>query len=137
VFIHWSKNDAGTVTLNGVTTIPGNVNIGNTTTNGGTLRLGVAGAIPNTVLTVFERHARHERHRLDPTSIVMGGGPTLTSANINHEWRDAHSSGGYVTYNTGAEAFSAHPSTEPSRSAESRAPSQPAIRTAADPDPHH
>jgi autotransporter-associated beta strand protein len=98
------KLDGGTATLNAANGFTGNVNIGNTTTNGGTLKLGAAGAIPNNILTVLSGTLDMNGIALNPSSVVLGGGPAATSANINTNGATL-TLGGNVTYNTGSGTF--------------------------------
>ena len=98
-----TKLDAGTLNLNGATTITGNVAVGNTTTTGGLLKVGAAGALPNSVISVLSGTLDLNGFALTPTSgtnaLILGGGPTATSANLITNGA-AFTLGGNVAYNT-------------------------------------
>jgi len=93
-----TKLDNGVLTLNGTSTITGNVAVGNTTTPGGTLKVGVAGALPNTQYTVVNGTLDLGGFAASPTNIIIGGGPAGTVANLLAG--AALTLAGNVTYNS-------------------------------------
>jgi autotransporter-associated beta strand protein len=96
-----TKLDAGMLTINAASSFTGNTAVGNTTTPGGTLKLGAAGAIPNTQISVLSGVLDLNGIPINPTAIILGGGPTATSATITGSGATITLGGG-VAYNTTA-----------------------------------
>ena len=77
-----TKLDNGTLTLNGATSIAGNIAIGSATGGGGTLKVGAASAIASNQVSVLSGTLDLNGVNSAPSNLILGGGLTGTAANL-------------------------------------------------------